>query len=319
MNAKRGAVLAVTFFILITLYFFIEKPGGNKAASPLLFQGFEKGSVAEILITYPEKDDFLLQKQNSDWKVMCKGVTYPGDAAPITLLLDTVADMQQGSIVSKNPKNFDPMEVTEEKGIDVRISNFSNKTIAHLLIGKNGPDLFTTYVRINNENRVLLVDGLLSPVFDKQLYDWRDKTIFSLNSADIREFRVDGEQTLVFKKDKKDTWQVLEPEVITANQETVKGAVTQFSKLDAVKFSEDNATKCGLDAPSTTITATLKNGGTETLLVGKSKNAFQHFVMVKGRDTIYVLEGYQLSMISPAVDSLKETSKKENNGVDNSL
>jgi len=312
MNAKRAAVLAITFAILIILYFFIENPAGRKKKKePLdLFSGFQKDAVSSIIISSPEKGRVDLVKKPKGWQVTADNETFAADKKPIDKVLETVASMKIRSVVSRNPKNFEPFEVTEGKAIEVQMDDASQNTLAALHVGKSGPDIFSTYVSKKGSDQVVLVNAILKTVFEQDLKAWRNKTIFAFNKDDITEYKVEGNMILHVKQDDNSTWQVLAPETFTPKKGAVEDAVENFAELDAVDFGEDNQTKYRLDTPARTITATLKDGTAKVLYIGKDKNAFQHFVKAEGIDTIFVVEDYEIEAFCPGIDKLKEEEKK---------
>jgi hypothetical protein len=243
--------------------------------------------------------------------------TYLADAAAVDKLLEIVTGLKAETIVSKNPKNFDQYEVTDQKGLDVRLADSDNRSLASLYVGKSGPDIFSTYVRVKDSDKVVLVGSILKTAFEKELKDWRDKTIFKLNKDDIIEYKVDGDMKLHLKKDEKQSWQVLAPESFEAKKDAADDIMRKLAGLKAVDFAEGPLKEFQLDRPARTITASLKDGATATLLVGKEKNTFQHFVKPQDKEAIFVLENYNLESLCPALDKLKPEPPKEATKPDN--
>ncbi len=174
--------------------------------------------------------------------------------------------------------------------------------------GKSGPDLFSTYVRNKASNNVILTTGMLKTDFGRELSDWRNKKIYSLKPSDITEYRVTDNMTTRFKKEN-DIWQAVKPELPDVNQETVKEAINKFADLEAAGFVYDNNTNYGFNKPQKIITATLVDKNSQTLIIGKDKNAFQYFAKKKGGDTIYIIEKHVINIICPSLESLKLETK----------
>ena len=64
-------------------------------------------------------------------------------------------------------------------------------------------------------------------------------------------------------------WQMLKPLVSTAEKAEVETITDLMSSLETDDFAEPKAlSEYGLDAPKASITATLKDGSTRTLLIG---------------------------------------------------
>ncbi len=318
MGFKRIVILAILFFILLVLYYFFETPHADKSSGEhdRFIPRLARQEIVSIRIKSPEKGEVNLKKENGIWKVFSDNKTFTADTEPVNKLFEAVENIKTETVVSKNPENFGVFEVSESKGIEVIIEDSSKKTSVRFFVGKSGPDIFSTYVRAENQDRVILTPGILKTVFELGLTGWRDKTIFKLNKNSIIEYRVKGNFSLHLKKDEKNNWHVLAPENFSPKQETVEVIMEKFSKLKAAGFPEGVLSEFGLDKPALRITAVLKNGTTEILLVGRNKNAFQHFVKTDDRNTVYLIEDYELNLLFPPLDSLKKNDKTTDNTTD---
>jgi len=319
MSFKKIAVLAIILAVLGSLYYISENTSKSrhKEAPPAFLPGFDKSRTALITIKSPGKDACSLQLDNGTWAVSVKDKTWAADTAAVDKALDAAAAIRQETVASKNPKNFDALDVSEGKGVEVKIDDAAGKALAHFFIGKNGPDIFSTYLRAQGSDTVILAGGILKGSFDRTLKDWRDKTICSLNKDTIIHYAVAGDNgTFAMQKDDKGVWQVEQPRAFPANKDTADKAVSAFAGLKAADFPEGALAEFKLDAPVKTISVNLKDGTKAVLLVGKDKNAFQVYVKLQDRDTVYVIEKYELDNLCPALNKLKEqkteTKKSDN-------
>lgn len=319
---KNAAVLAIVLAVLIGLYILVEQPfqSRRKTEPTALVPDFEKqkAQAIRITITSPAKGQVVLTKTDENaWTLNAQDKTFTADTAAVSNVLDTVAKLKADTIASRNQQNFDGFEVTEGKGTEVKIEDAENRSLAHFYVGKNGPDIFSTYLRLKDAQTVVLTNTLVKNVFEREIKDWRDKTILRLAQADITNYQVNGDMTLEMNKDDKGVWQVVKPEAFPAKKETAEKAVTGFAGLKAADFPEGKLSEFGLDKPKRTITAVLKDGARHTLLIGKEKNAYQYFVKTGSGNTVYVIEKYSLDALCPALDTLKESPPKEQKKSDN--
>ena len=311
MKFKKVLLFAVVFISLAAIYFFMETSVGkrNKKEGPkLLFPELKIEKAALIKVKSTEKGEFILTKAKDVWQVKQNGQTYIASTDAVEKLLDKVTKMKIETVSSRNPKNFAAFEVSNEKGIETTIFDSKNNSLAALVVGKSGPDLFSTYVRNKASNNVILTTGMLKTDFGRELSDWRNKKIYSLKSSDITEYRVTDNMTTRFKKEN-DIWQAVKPELPDVNQETVKEAINKFADLEAAGFVYDNNTNYGFNKPQKIITAALVDKNSQTLIIGKDKNAFQYFAKKKGGDTIYIIEKHVINIVCPSLESLKLETK----------
>jgi hypothetical protein len=308
MNFKKTIILAAVLCFLLLVFYLIESPLKNskKHEQPLFISGFDKASAAAIIIKSKDKGEVQLQKKPEGWIVAVGQKTYQADKAPIDNLLDTVGKIKIEAVASKNPKKYKEFEVDQDKGVEVRIEDGAKKPLAHFYVGKSGPDLFSTYLRLADAEQVVLASGMLKMAFDRELKDWRDKTIFALNQQDITDYEVKGDKGFHLKKGEKDQWEVIAPEKFSPKKETAEDCLKTVSSLNAADFTEGPLKDFQLDQPAQEILVTMKAGATRTLMIGKEKNAFQRFVKTPEADTIYVLENYNMEKLVPPLDKFKQ-------------
>ena len=316
MNFKKTIILAGVLCFLLLVFYLVESPlKNNKKQEPALFlSGFDKASAAAIVIKSKEKGEVQLQKKPEGWIVAVGQKTYPADKASIDNLLEAVGKIKIEAIASKNPKKYKELEVDQDKGVEVTIEDGAKKTLAHFYVGKSGPDLFSTYLRMADAQQVVLATGMLKMTFDRELKDWRNKTIFVLNQQDITDYEVMGDQGFLLKRGEKDQWEVAAPEKFSPKKEIAEDCIKTVSSLTAADFAEGPLKDFQLDRPVQEILITMKGGAARTLVLGKDKNAFQRFVKTADADTIYVLEKYNLEKLLPSIDKLKlgEAAKNTN-------
>jgi hypothetical protein len=308
MAFRKTIIFAAILGFLLLIFYLIETPQkkNKKPEQPLFIEGFDKTAAAVIALKSKEKGEVRLEKKPEGWIVVSGQKTYQADKTPIDNLLDSVGKIKIEAIASKNLKKHKEFEVDQEKGVEVRIEDGAQKTLAHFYVGKSGPDLFSTYLRGADAAQVVLASGMLKMTFDRELKDWRNKTIFALNQQDITEYLVKGEKGFHLKKGEKDQWEIIAPEKISPKKEPVEDCLKTVSTLKAADFAEGPLKDFQLDQPSQEILVTMKDGSTRILLLGKEKNAYQRFVKTPDADTIYILEKYNLDKLMPALDTFRQ-------------
>lgn len=312
MNVQKIIILSMVLCFLIFVFYLMESPLTNRhEAANLFIPGFAKQKAASFYIQSPDKGVFFLKRQKGGWVVTKDEKSYPADITPINKLMDTVATITIETIASKNPAKQELFEVDQQKGIEVKIEDASQNTLAHFYVGKSGPDLFSTYIRKQASSLVILTNGILKTVFDKDLKDWRDKTIFQLQQNEIIAYQVKGARKFQLQKGDNGQWEMTKPAIFPAKRETVTACITTLASLTGSDFAEGPLKNFQLEKPLWEITATLVNGQTKTLFVGKEKNAFQHFVKTGDAATIYVLENYKLESLTPDVEKFKKEDQEK--------
>ena len=307
MNFKKTIIFAAVLCFLLIVYYLIESPkkDAKKPEHPLFLSGFDKAQAAAVFLKSKAKGEISLRKKADGWVVAVNKKTYAADPAVIDNLLATTAKIRIESIVSRSPGKFQAFEVDAENGVDVRIDDAAQKSLAHFVVGKSGPDLFSTYLRLADAQQVVLASGMLKMAFDRELKDWRNKTIFSLNQQEITGYQAAGDMQYQLQKGANSAWEVTAPEKFAPKKEIVEDCLKTIAALNAADFAEGRLQDFQLDKPMREITVTMKSGPARKLLIGKDKNAFQRFVKTADADTVYVLESYNLEKLSPPLAVLK--------------
>jgi hypothetical protein len=316
MNGKKMLFFAMVLAALAALYFSSEQRAarkGRKIELPLT-AGFDASRAAGITITAPGKAAVVLKKHGGSWDITVGDRTFSADAAAVTSLLEQIGTLKSATVASRNPKNFESFDVSDGKAVDVKIEDAGQKVFAHVLLGKNGPDIFSTYVRAKDAGIVYLVPGILKNMADRELKDWRDKKIWGLNGGRIAELTVAGDRNLQLKKDATGSWQaVCDGKAFAAGKNAAAKAIQSFATLKAADFIDGSPKEAGLDKPLRTITAVLDNGTREVLLVGADKNAFQHYVKPGSQKQVFIVEKSETESFSPSCEGLKEGAPSVDN------
>lgn len=312
METKKVVVLAMLLAVLAAVYFATGRLAEqkNRRAQVSLAEGFEAGKAGALTIQSPGREAVALEKKDGAWTVTSGTKTYAADAAAIEALLGQIGAMKSATVVSRNPKKFDSFEVSDGKAVDVKIQDSAGKVLAWLLLGKNGPDIFSTYVRVYEGESVYLVPGFLKNSADRDLNAWRDKALFTLDPEDITLYSVSGDKNLQLRKTGKGSWQSVCDGRVSDSAVPAAGAILRgFAALAAADFSDKSMAEARLDKPVRTITALLGNGSRHTLLLGGDKNAFQQFVKTGSQEQMYVVEKALLDSLAPSCEELKESAK----------
>lgn len=308
MSFKKTILLAAVLCFLLLVFYIIESPkkDAKKTEHPLFIPGFDKAQAAAVFLTSKTRGEISLQKKGDGWAVAVNKKTYAADTASVDNLLNTIAKIRVESIVSRNEGKYKAFEVDAENGVEVRIDDAAQKSLARFVVGKSGPDLFSTYLRLADAQQVVLASGMLKMAFDRELKEWRDKTIFSLNQQEITDYQVKGDVQYHLQKKPDGSWEMAAPEKFVPKKEIVEDCLKTAAALTAADFAEGRLQDFQLDKPVREIIIIMKGGGSsKALLIGKEKNAFQRFVKTADADTVYVLESYNLEKLSPALAVLK--------------
>ncbi len=318
MKMKQLLVLVGVLVILGLLVLIFENPFGKSEQqkkverAEFLFPFFDKEVVAkiEIIAAFGLTTTTLVQ-QNDQWLVESMD-NYPADQKAVGELLDKVAEMKTVQRVSSNPEKQAVFQV-DSSGTEAKLSDASGNLLVHLFAGKTTPGIFNSYVRAADSDDVYIVPGHLKSTFDKGYRSWRDRSIFAFLKEDVTHLSIRSEEEEIdLQVDAVGEWQMLKPLVSAANRTEVEEITDLMSSLETDDFPESkDLSEYGLEVPMASITATLKDGVAQTLLIGAEESG-SHYVKREDKAQVFELNKTRVDkLLKKSVDLEGETPVPE--------
>lgn len=128
-----------------------------------------------------EHPDFSLRAQrvNGRWQ-LTEPVQWLADSSAIMAFTRSLAGLDLGSVVSTNPERYGRYGV-DSTGSDVRIN--VGTEVLHIVVSQEGPDFSTSYVRLDDDERVFIGRPRVSlPVNANR---WRDRFVTRISESSV--------------------------------------------------------------------------------------------------------------------------------------
>lgn len=213
------------------------------------------------------------------------------NAEQVEALLQLLQTVQVGTVTSRNPENFDKLQVGKI-GTQVRTYAADGQLLAHLIVGKQGPDYVSTYVRQEGNDAVYLVSDQLHGRFPAQVAQWRDRRVWALDPDLISKVsveRLDGGFTISKNAQGLFTVDNL-PGAGTLNAEKVGAWFAQWATIQASKFAEGvSREQAGLQKPKVQVAVTMSDGTQHALALGGDAPGGVPYGELAGTSDLYVL------------------------------
>jgi hypothetical protein len=318
MKPRQTLLLGLIVALLIAgivLYNKLWIPHKEKAKLEKVFPALLQEEPLKIEISRGNYKDELARKGDDEWVVASED-DYPADEEGIRECLEMIKNLDTANLVSSDPDKQDRFEISDEKGIRVKILASGDKPLADFLIGKRGPTYRSYYFRETGHNNIYLAYENLLDSFNREHSTWKDKTIFDFPSEDARELNIKSDEGSIklVKNLEEDAWGLVEGEErVKAKKWTVNDMVSSLAKLKTQEFPEEKDMKeTGLEAPEKQVSVKLADGTEYTLLVGDEKESSgKLYVKRADSPTIFLIGSYQAKKFFKKKDDLKETEKEE--------
>jgi Domain of unknown function (DUF4340) len=115
-----------------------------------------------------------LARRGGIWQVQDGKLWKNADGQAVNDMLGTLAAMRPDRIVTRSPAHYADLRVTDDAD-RITVKNKAGAILLDLLVGKPGPDLISTYVRLVGKPDVLSVDSVLDWQVRRSLDDWLKK------------------------------------------------------------------------------------------------------------------------------------------------
>jgi hypothetical protein len=271
----RSTIIWIVILLLLggLAYYFefvVEKERKETEEKANMLFGFETYQIQELKLTRSGKTIRCIKGEGSAWN-LTEPVQAVADESVVTDVLNGLAAAKIERVLSE--KIDDPVAFGFDKPqYDVELKS-KDKTY-HLLLGNKNPTDYFYYAKY--DGKLLLIPYSISYSLNKELFEFRDKTVISVNTKQTSALEIESDGGIVkLVRQEAGDWKVLEPKAVDAGADEVDKYITSVSLLRVAKFMEKDQSDpktTGLDSPSLAIRLTVGENKTEkSLLIGKKE------------------------------------------------
>lgn len=179
-----GIALAVALFLwgLVTVF----GGGGDTIEEREMLPALSSGQADTIEFSGGEATVRLARGREAEWNVN----GYPASPDAVDELFRALAAPVRGSLVARSASSHARMGVDSVGGRRLRVMR-GGDTVADLVVGNQGRQYGTVYVRQVGDDLVYQVGGPLHTLAVRMVTDWRDKRILVLDTARIEQVTVE--------------------------------------------------------------------------------------------------------------------------------
>jgi hypothetical protein len=229
---RSTLILIIIFVVLAAItYFFVPKNEEREASYQLSKTPIKVDStlVAQIDIQNRTKS-VTIENISGRWMITSP-IHTAADPNSVSRLLNGLMKFEIRSLVSSNHEKQSLYEV-DSTGTKLTLTEKSGKIIS-IIVGKMGPTFSEIYFRLPASNDVYLGEGLESWSINKEIKDWRDRTIFvtPIDSIHAVTYTVDNKEFMFIKEGM--AWTSTDK---SSNVNSINQAITSLSILRAEDF-----------------------------------------------------------------------------------
>ncbi len=147
---------------------------------------FASDRAQSIEIAGGEVSSVRFRRSDAGWKLLTEsGEEHHANKDAVLHLLNDLAAMQPIRVVTNNPEQHQKLMVGP-KAIRVTVKDQHEVVLLEVMVGKQGSDLLSTYIRVTGQQAVLAVDRSLAWQVNRSLDGWQQHDLAPAESAASR-------------------------------------------------------------------------------------------------------------------------------------
>ncbi len=302
-----GTLIGVLVLILLVgyIYFFEIRKENEKTKKENIFPSIKEEQVGGIILNYPS-NMVICRKDGKSWFVLKDLKRFKADSKIIKSMIESFNKIRIEKVVSENQADLSGFGL--EKPQAQVIAETPEKKY-RILIGGESPVGTGTYIRLDNDSRILLVSrSSILEFLRKSANDLRDKQVLSLNEDNIKRLQFKWKDSSFEVERKNGDWIGKNiPEYIDIDGGRVWAILRTFLNLKIDNFEDDepkNLGAYGLDKPSAEIEL-FEDGKPICVLFGNKKENGDYFVKLTSNDSVYSVSEFVLRQIPENVNDIR--------------
>jgi len=255
--------------------------------------------------------EVTLEKQGDKWMVTAP-VKAEANQTNVSSLMTNLKQIKVAEEIDPAKTAYEKYGVADDKALHATFNKGGDKVL-ELWLGESGGR--GQMARIAGHDGVYALKGYSSFLYDREVKDWRDRTVFKFEEDKVKGIDIENENgTFTFTKDK-DKWtaKLKGPKDPAAkaldkfDESKLKQAIGAFKSLNADNFGTDKKdSDVGLDKPTATITFTLGDGAKKTLHIGATAEGSSRWAKADGSDEIISIGSWPAEFAMAKVDKFQK-------------
>lgn len=260
-----------------------------------------------------------LEKQGDKWMVTAP-VKAEANQTNVSSLLTNLKQLKITEAIDPRAESHAKFGVSDDKAVHAVFYKGGEK-LADLYFGDSGGRGQMT--RLGGREGVFAVKGYSSFLYERELKDWRDRTLFKFEEEKVKAVEITNENgTFKFTKEK-DKWVAkakgakdpASKDLERFDEAKLKQAIGAFKALNADNFGSDKKpADVGLEKPTATITFTLEDGAKKTMHVGSTAEGTSRWAKVEGSDEIVSIGSWAADFALAKADKFQSEKKDKDAG-----
>jgi len=300
MRFKITLILFGVFLVLGAFVLFFEskrKPEKGKEEKLV-----DLASADVVKITFKKESETLsFQKDEKGQWLITQPMEAKADNSEVSSLADDFSSLKIERVVEEEPKDLSRYEIPRQ---EVSLWFKGKEQPLKILIGMENPLDNTFFAKREDEKRVVLIPSTLKSMFEKKLFDFRQKDIFGFDTEAVKRIKLRAKEAEWEALKKEEEWFFEKPVKALATKSKIENVLNTLSNLKAKEFiseakNDEEIEKYGLEKPEYEISLSLPLSNQEVI-----------FTLQKKEDKVYATTSLSSKIVTAEENVLSELEKK---------
>lgn len=254
-----------------------------------LFPDLESDEIVSLTITDGDGNQILLEQEGDEW-VLPEAGNYPALPDNVAALLDKIANLTTGRLVTRTETSHRRLQVTAEEFVR-RVDFETAGGEEHTLYLGSSPSFGAVHFRLAGQSETYLTNDIAVADVPAQASGWVDTAYVSVPQAQVTRLQLENNQgTFTFERDDEGNWTMVELEADETLANTrVTATIRQATSIRLQRpLGTEELPEYGMDDPNAVVTLEREEGDPITIQVGTQDPDDNSYVVISSESSYYV-------------------------------
>jgi len=258
MKIKTTLILFAIFLVLFVFVYFFEIKGKREELEEEKLVDFSSDDVQKIIFKKEDETLSFQKDEEGEW-LITEPLEARADKYEVNRLAEDFSGLRIERVVEEEPEDISKYKIPQK---EITLWYKDKEHPLKILVGMENPLDNTFFAKREDELRVVLIPGHLSNIFEKKVFDFRQKEIFKFETDEVKQIKLRAKETRWEASKKEDEWFFKEPVNALAKKSDIDDIISSLSNLKAKDFvseekKKEEIKKHGLDKAEYEITLSM--------------------------------------------------------------
>ena len=255
MKFKATFILLVVFLCLLAfiLLFNVKDVGIEEPGDKLV--DLSSDDVERIVFKTEEEMITFTKEEGDNW-LISEPIEAKADKLEVDRIADDFSSLEIDRVVEEEPKDLEKYGIPLK---EISLKFKDKEEPVKVLVGMENPLDQKFFAKREDETRVVLIASSHKTLFEKKVFDFREKSIFKFETDNVKGIRLHSGDIRWEAEKSEEEWFLKKPVDSLAKKNDITSLLSSLSDLKAKEFvseekNNEELKKFMLDAPENTIT-----------------------------------------------------------------